>query len=97
MTLSAVLAMRVRIAAQEQEQQRAERPPHCVVADLGTLGGTYSLVLSRPCMGGDGPGSHGLEGELGGRAGGVIVCDLADRTPEQKRSTRYGNLQSSTQ
>ena len=45
MTLFAVLAMPVRIAAQEQEQQRAERPPHCVVAELGTLGGTYSLAL----------------------------------------------------
>jgi len=41
MTLSAALATPVRIVA--QEQQKAERPPHYVVTDLGTLGGMYSF------------------------------------------------------
>jgi len=43
MTIFAALAMPVRIVAQEQEQQKAERPPHYAVTDLGTLpGGTFS-------------------------------------------------------
>ena len=44
MTLFAALATPVRIAAQEQEQ-KAERPPHYTVTDLGTLGGAYSFAF----------------------------------------------------
>jgi len=45
MTLFAALAVPVWIVAQEQEQQKAERPPHYIVTDLGTLGGTYSFAF----------------------------------------------------
>jgi probable HAF family extracellular repeat protein len=50
MTLFAALAMPIRPEAQEQsapeqQQSKAERPPHYVVTDLGALGGTYSLAF----------------------------------------------------
>src|ERR1022692_4844726 len=40
MTLFAALAMPVQIVAQEEEQQKAERPPHYTVTDLGPVGAT---------------------------------------------------------
>ena len=42
MTLFAALAMPLGLAAQEQQQQQAEKFDRYTVIDLGTLGGTYS-------------------------------------------------------
>ncbi len=44
MTLFAALAIALRLAAQEQQQQKAEKPQHYTVTDLGTLGGTFGFA-----------------------------------------------------
>ncbi len=44
MTLFAALAIPVGLAAQEQQEQKAEKPQHYTVTDLGTLGGTFGIA-----------------------------------------------------
>jgi probable HAF family extracellular repeat protein len=45
MTLFAALALPLRVAAQEQQQQTAQMLPHYTVTDLGTLGGTFGQAF----------------------------------------------------
>ncbi len=45
LTLFAALAIPVQSAAQEQQQQDAEKPQHYTVIDLGTLGGTFGIAF----------------------------------------------------